>query len=118
MGVSCSEDWLNLNPSTSVTTDQVLSTLEDIKVALNGVYRETSQHSYYGDNYTDNAPLNYFLGKKGKILINKDTEKELEYVLRMLADKGEKRVFRYLRKKVRKARTRKVNNFIGGLARG
>lgn len=54
---------------------------------------------YYGDNYTDNAPLNYFLGKKGKILINKDTEKELEYVLRMLADKGEKRVFRYLRKK-------------------
>lgn len=51
MGVSCSEDWLNLNPSTSVTTDQALSTLEDIKVALNGVYRETSQHSYYGDNY-------------------------------------------------------------------
>lgn len=42
MGVSCSEDWLNLNPSTSVTTDQALSTLEDIKVALNGVYRETS----------------------------------------------------------------------------
>lgn len=38
MGVSCSEDWLNLNPSTSVTTDQALSTLEDIKVALNGVY--------------------------------------------------------------------------------
>jgi starch-binding outer membrane protein, SusD/RagB family len=26
MGVSCSEDWLNLNPSTSVTTDQALST--------------------------------------------------------------------------------------------
>lgn len=51
MGVSCSEDWLNLNPSTSVTTDHTLSTLEDIKVALNGVYRETSQHSYYGDNY-------------------------------------------------------------------
>ena len=64
------------------------------------------------------SKIYYVLGKKGKILINKDTEKELEYVLRMLADKGEKRVFRYLRKKVRKARTRKVNNFIGGLARG
>lgn len=51
MGTSCSEDWLNLNPSTSVTTDQAFSTLEDAKVALNGVYRETSQHSYYGDNY-------------------------------------------------------------------
>lgn len=51
MGTSCSEDWLNLNPSTSVTTDQAFTTLEDVKVALNGVYRETSQHSYYGDNY-------------------------------------------------------------------
>lgn len=51
MGTSCSEDWLNLNPSTSVTTDQAFTTLEDAKVALNGVYRETSQHSYYGDNY-------------------------------------------------------------------
>lgn len=51
MGTSCSEDWLNLTPSTSVTTDQAFTTLEDAKVALNGVYRETSQHSYYGDNY-------------------------------------------------------------------
>ena len=29
MGTSCSEDWLNLNPSTSVTTDQAFTTLED-----------------------------------------------------------------------------------------
>ena len=48
---SCSESWLNLNPSTSVTTDQALSTLTDIQTALYGVYRQTSQHSYYGDNY-------------------------------------------------------------------
>lgn len=48
---SCSDSWLDLNPSTSVTTDQALSTLSDIQTALNGVYRETSLHSYYGDNY-------------------------------------------------------------------
>ena len=48
---SCSDSWLDLNPSTSVTTDQALSTLTDIETALNGVYRETSLHSYYGDNY-------------------------------------------------------------------
>lgn len=51
MGTSCSADWLNLNPSTSVSTDQAFTTLEDTKVALNGLYRETSQHSYYGDNF-------------------------------------------------------------------
>ena len=27
---SCSDSWLDLNPSTSVTTDQALSTLTDI----------------------------------------------------------------------------------------
>ena len=31
---SCSESWLDLNPSTSVTTDQALSTLTDIQTAL------------------------------------------------------------------------------------
>lgn len=48
---SCSESWLDLNPSTSVTTEQALSTLNDVQTALNGVYRELSLHSYYGDNY-------------------------------------------------------------------
>ena len=48
---SCSDSWLDLNPSTSVTTEQALSTMDDIRTALNGVYRQTSVHSYYGDNY-------------------------------------------------------------------
>lgn len=48
---SCSADWLNLNPSTSVTSDQAVRSLEDAKVALNGIYRLASAHSYYGDNY-------------------------------------------------------------------
>ncbi|MEE1233664.1 MAG: RagB/SusD family nutrient uptake outer membrane protein [Phocaeicola sp.] len=48
---SCSEDWLDLNPSTSVPTDQAFNTLEDAQSALNGIYRLASAHSYYGDNY-------------------------------------------------------------------
>lgn len=51
LGASCSEGWLDVNPSTSVPTDQALSTQEDLKIALNGLYRQTSQHSYYGDNH-------------------------------------------------------------------
>ncbi|MCI5743438.1 MAG: RagB/SusD family nutrient uptake outer membrane protein, partial [Bacteroides sp.] len=47
---SCSADWLNLSPATSVPSDEI-KTLEDAQFALNGIYRETSQHSYYGDNY-------------------------------------------------------------------
>lgn len=32
---------------------------------------------YYGDNYTDNAPLNYFLGKKVRFLSIKIRKKNL-----------------------------------------
>lgn len=48
---SCAGDWLNLNPSTSVTSGQAVTNLEDAQVALNGIYRVASAHSYYGDNY-------------------------------------------------------------------
>lgn len=48
---SCSSDWLNLNPSTSVTSPRAIRTLTDAQVALNGIYRLAASHSYYGDNY-------------------------------------------------------------------
>lgn len=48
---ACSGDWLNLDPSTSVTSDNAVKSLEDAKTALNGIYRIASEHSYYGDNY-------------------------------------------------------------------
>ena len=48
---SCSDSWLDLNPSTSVPTDQAFSSLEDAQSALNGIYRLASAHSYYGDNF-------------------------------------------------------------------
>lgn len=48
---SCSDSWLDLNPSTSVPTDQAFTTLENAQTALNGIYRLASAHSYYGDNF-------------------------------------------------------------------
>lgn len=48
---SCSGDWLNVDPSTSVETGKAMKTLEDVEYAMNGVYRMASAHSYYGDNY-------------------------------------------------------------------
>lgn len=48
---SCSDSWLDLNPSTSVPTDQAFTTLENAQTAMNGIYRLASAHSYYGDNF-------------------------------------------------------------------
>ena len=53
---SCGDDWLNLEPSTSVDTETSINVLSDIEFTLNGIY-STMQSSdaysgrlvYYGD---------------------------------------------------------------------
>lgn len=56
---------------------------------------------YYGDKYTNRSSYEYFLRKKDGMLINDETKKELEKVLKILANKGEKATFRYLRRMLR-----------------
>ena len=63
---ACSGDWLDLDPSTSVTSDNAIQSLEDAKTALNGIYRIASEHSYYGDNY-----LYYAVAKTYKLVLTK-----------------------------------------------
>lgn len=48
---SCSEDWLNVDPSTSMNSEDAVKSVSDLRFAMNGVYRLASAHSYYGDNY-------------------------------------------------------------------
>ena len=42
---SCSDGWLDVEPSTSVETDKVINELTDIDIALNGIYT-TMQNAY------------------------------------------------------------------------
>lgn len=56
LGSSCGDSWLDLESSTSVSTDGAIKELKDINLALNGIY-STMQNSsaytgrlvYYGD---------------------------------------------------------------------
>lgn len=48
---ACASDWLDLETASAVETDQAIVTLDDAQIALNGIYRLSSVHSYYGDNY-------------------------------------------------------------------
>lgn len=66
--------------------------------------RVAASKIYMGENYTDSSPLNYFLRAKHDRIIEKNTAARLEYLLRMLADKGEDYTFRFIRKQVRKGR--------------
>ena len=46
---SCGNDWLNLEPSTSMPTDKAIQELSDVKFTLNGVYNVMQNaHAYSG----------------------------------------------------------------------
>ena len=55
---------------------------------------------YQGKDYTQGSALAYFAKSRERELMHPDTKQELEYILTMLQDEGEKRTFAYLRKYV------------------
>lgn len=60
--------------------------------------RVAASKNYMKDKYTDKSPLEYFEKAKATRFIHPDTSDELERLLRMLAEKGEKETFAYIRK--------------------
>jgi pyrroloquinoline quinone (PQQ) biosynthesis protein C len=59
---------------------------------------------YEGENYTAESALRYLMRSKEKDLMNPQTRRELEYLLTMLRDDGEKETFRYIRQSVLKGK--------------
>jgi hypothetical protein len=61
--------------------------------------RISASKNYLGkDVYTDQAPLEYFRKNKERLwFIHKDTSRELEGLLRMLAEKGEDKTLAYIK---------------------
>jgi len=58
--------------------------------------------TYHGDEYTDADALEYYNRSKSHYIINPETAKLLEKMLKMLADRGEDYTFDYIRKKILK----------------
>ena len=59
--------------------------------------RIAASKTYMKEAYTDIEPLRYFERGKAGTLMHPQTAKELEYMLKLLAEKGEKECFRYVR---------------------
>ena len=57
---------------------------------------------YQGKNYTPASALEYFMNSRERVLMHPQTRQELEYLLTMLRDAGEKETFRYLKEEVLK----------------
>ena len=76
---------------------------EPVKMPLRFVYemfcdRVAASKIYQGKHYVDSHPLDYFLRAKQRRSIHPETSDFLEALLRMLAEKGEKETFRYMRR--------------------
>lgn len=56
---------------------------------------------YKGKDYTDAAPLEYYLQGKARRLIHPKTARKLENMLRLLADEGEEKTFARIRRSLR-----------------
>ena len=53
--------------------------------------------TYQGAAYTDASALNNFMGSRERELMHPQTRQELEYILTMLRNKGEKETFSYIK---------------------
>ena len=55
---------------------------------------------YQGKDYRDDSALAYFDRSREKALMHPETNRQLRHILLMLAEKGEKETFRYLKEEV------------------
>ena len=60
--------------------------------------------TYQGKAYTDESALIYFRKSMERHRMHPQTQKELDYLLEMLAQKGEKETFRYIKRSVLKGK--------------
>ena len=64
--------------------------------------RRAACMTYQGKDYTPASALNYYLNSRERYFMTPQTQQELEYILTMLRDRGEKETFRYLKREVLK----------------
>ncbi len=90
------EYWTDYNPQTRrlepvpMPDDYIIEMFCD---------RISASKTYNGKNYNTSRPLEYYMRGKTSRLIEKSTARKIEFLLRMLAEKGEDYTFRYIRTK-------------------
>ena len=99
------EYWTDYNPKTK--------RIEPVKMPRKYVIemfcdRVAASKIYMKKNYNDSSALEYFLRSKTTRMIHPETSEEIEMLLRMLSEKGEKEKFRFIRKW---RRGEKISNF-------
>ncbi len=66
--------------------------------------RRAACRTYQGKAYTNGSPLAYFEKSRERSLMHPETKKQVEFLLTMLKEQGEKETFRYIRESVLKGK--------------
>ena len=57
LGLSSCEDFLNVMPSDSLTTNNAINNIDDVTAVLNGVYTPLLEEGYYGNDFIARAEM-------------------------------------------------------------
>ena len=93
------EYWTDMNRQTRTYEPIAMPRKYFVEMIMD---RRAACMTYQGKAYRDDSPLIYFEESREKDLMHPETRRELSYVLTMLAEKGEKETFRYLKEEVLK----------------
>lgn len=89
------EYWSDYNPQTKLVSPVKMPKKYVVEMFCD---RVAASKIYRGKEYTDSHPLEYFLKAKSRRVIHPETSDLIEKLLTMLAEKGEKETFAYIRK--------------------
>ena len=93
------EYWTDLNPVSRQYEPVEMPRRYFVEMVMD---RRAACMTYQGKNYHPGAELEYLEKSKERLLMHPETLRQLEYILTMLKDRGEKETFRYLREEVLK----------------
>ena len=89
------EYWTDLNIKTKCYEPVHMPRKYFVEMVMD---RISASRTYLGDKYTNQEPLNYYLKSKEKLwFVHPQTKKELEGLLRILHDHGEKKTLWYIK---------------------
>jgi hypothetical protein len=91
------EYWVDYRPGTRVYVPLEMPPRYLTEMCMD---RIAACKTYNGAAYTDADPYNYLLRAQDTIAMNETTQAQLTFLLRLLAEQGEKTLFRFIREHV------------------
>ena len=95
------EYWTDIHPQTLTYACIPMPRKYFVEMVMD---RRAACMTYQGKAYRDDSALRYFRNSPERNVMHPQTQKELDYVLSMLAEKGEKETFAFLRGHVLKGK--------------